>query len=599
MSRHRAMRMSARRGVATWPIVVLSVVLLIMLAWLGWSYAGEVLKRRTAAELASCVEGEATLTIAVTPSMGEVIQRAAITWTKSHPVVLDHCMRAEVASVLPQAVLDGLTTGWDTESLGARPGAWLPESSLWVNRLAAQDARLLGSEPASVATSPVVLAMPENAATVIHETIREDSMFRWRDLPELVSILDGWGRFGRPEWGAFTVAVPDVATNPASALALQSVLADASPRGSGPVTVDMLNAPGVSEAMRRLASSVPSSQPATTLEALTALGTAGDLRGIPFHAVPALEYDLYRRNVGADGNASPAAPLAGVLVGGPTPTADFPFIAITDERVDQLQVRAAQKFREFLQTAPQQLELAKVGLRVPSTQVRPNPAPGIRWAVTHQDLTAADANTTQQISAAWTNAGGSGQVVTVLVDVSRSMLEDGGKGKNRLDWVKAALSGQIDRFGSGSLGLWTFSRNLGERDEPYRKLVETAPVSDNRAALKDAVAGMKAASATFLYPSLLTVYGSALEHYQEDRPNRLVLITDGPDDSQLTYEQFKRELAKRRAGHPDLPISVIAIGPDSDRDELTELARSTGGTFATVADGTGVEAALGQLLSDF
>jgi Ca-activated chloride channel homolog len=595
MSRHRAMRMSARRGIAAWPIVALSAVLLVMLAWFGWSYAGDVLERRAAAELASCVEGEATLTIAVTPSMTDVIQRAAITWTNSHPVVLDHCMRAEVASVPPQAVLDGLTTGWDTKSLGARPGAWLPESSLWVNRLAAQDARLLGSEPASVATSPVVLAMPENAAAAI----RENSMFRWKDLPELVSTPDGWSRFGRPEWGAFTVAVPDVATNPASALALQSVLADASSGGSGPVTVDMLNAPGVSEAMRRLASSVPSSQPATTVEALKALVTASDLRGTPFHAVPTLEYDLYRRNVGADGNASPTAPLAGVLIGGPTPTADFPFIAITDERVDQLQVRAAQKFREFLQTGPQQLELAKVGLRVPSTKVRPNPAPGIGWAVTQQDLTAADANTTQQISAAWTNAGGSGQVVTVLVDVSRSMLEDDGKGKSRLDWVKVALSGQIDRFGSGWLGLWTFSRNLGERDEPYRKLVDTAPVSDNRAALKDAVAGMEAASATFLYLSLLTVYDSALEHYEEGRQNRLVLITDGPDDSQLTYEQFKRELVKRQAGHPDLPISIIAIGPDPDRDELTELARSTGGTFATVEDGTSVEAALGQLLSDF
>src|SRR5215204_1002560 len=156
MSRHRAMRGPAHRGVAKWPIVALSTVTLIVLGWLGWSYAGDLLERRAAAQLASCIEGEETLTIAVTPSMGEVIQGAALAWAKTHPVVLDHCMRAEVAAVAPQAVLDGLTTGWDTKSLGARPGAWLPESSLWINRLAAQDARLLGSEPASIATSPVV-----------------------------------------------------------------------------------------------------------------------------------------------------------------------------------------------------------------------------------------------------------------------------------------------------------------------------------------------------------------------------------------------------------------------------------------------------------
>jgi len=287
-----------------------------------------------------------------------------------------------------------------------------------------------------------------------------------------------------------------------------------------------------------------------------------------------------------------------VVVGGPTPTADFPFIAITDERVDQLQVRAAQKFREFLQTGPQQLELSKAGLRVPGTKVRPDPAPGIRWAVTQQDLTAADANTTQQISAAWNNAGGTGQVVTVLIDVSRSMLEDGGGGKNRLDWVKEALHGQIGRFGTGSLGLWIFSREIGEQKQAYRQLVRTGPVSEQRAALDEAVNAIRAASATFLYPSLLAVYDSALANFEQGRTNRVVLVTDGPDDSDLSYDQFKRELAERRQANPHLPISVIAIGPDPDRAELTELARETGGSFSTVKDGTGVEAALGRVLSD-
>lgn len=593
MSRHRATRAPARRGVAKWPFAVLSTVLLVVLAWLGWNYAGDVLERRAAAQLASCTEGEERLTVAVTPSMNDVLQRAAEAWTASRPVVLDHCMRAEVASVAPQAVLEGLTTGWDTKALGSRPGAWLPESSVWISRLAAQDARLLGSEPASIATSPVLLAMPENAAAAV----REGSMVTWGNLPKLVGEPDGWNRFGRPEWGQLTVAMPDVATNPASALALQSVLASSSPQGNGPVTVEMLNAPGVGDAMHDLASALPEQQPASTVEALDALAAAADMREAPFDAVPTLEYDLYRHNVGADGHEAPASPLTGVAVGGPTPTADFPFVAIADERVDQLHVRAAQKFREFLQTGPQQLELAKAGLRVPSTKVRPSPAPGIRWAVTQQDLTAADANTTQQISAAWANAGDSGQVVTVLIDVSRSMLEDGGQDRTRLDWVKAVLSGQIDRFGSGSLGLWAFSRSLGDDEKPYLRLVETAPVAEHRDELKNAVAGMEAESATFLYLSVLAVYESALQNYQDGRPNRVVVITDGPDDSQLSFDDFVKDLDELRDDR-ELPISIIAIGPDPDRNELTELARSTGGTFATVEDGTGVEAALGQVLSD-
>ncbi|HEY3260952.1 MAG TPA: substrate-binding domain-containing protein [Pseudonocardiaceae bacterium] len=592
MPRHRAADGPARRGVAKWPIAVLISVLLVGLVWLGWSYASDVLERRAAAELASCTEGEETLTVAVTPSLSEVIERAAMAWTRSHPVVLDHCMRAEVARVPPQAVLTGLTTGWETKALGARPGAWLPESSLWINRLAAQDAKLLGSEPASIATSPVVLAMPEQQAAAI----REGNVFTWGQLPKWTNVPEAWQRYGHPEWGAFTVAMPDVASNPASALALQAVLASAGQKGSGPVTVDMLTEQPVTEAMHLLAAATPPEVSASTMDALNALAAATDPTGTPFDAVPTLEYDLYRRNLGLDGSAAPAQPLTGVMVGGPTPTADFPFIAIADERVDQLQVRAAQKFREFLQSGPQQLELAKAGLRVPSTKVRPNPSPGIRWTSTQEDLTAADANTTQQISAAWANAGNSGRVVTVLVDVSRSMLEDGGGGKNRLDWVKGALTGQIGRFGSGSMGLWTFSRNLGDQDEPYRQLAPTGPVLHQRQELENAVAGMQAASATFLYPSLLVVYDSALEHIDPGKQNRVVLITDGPDDSQMTYEHFMRELTKRRAGKPDLPISVIAIGPDADRNELTELARSTGGSFSTIKDATTVETALAQLL---
>lgn len=576
-----------------WPIVSLVAIVVMVLGWFGWSYAGDVLERRAAAQLASCVEGEATLTVAVTPSVADVVGRAAVNWTKSRPVVLDHCMRAEVASVAPQTVLDGLTAGWDTTTLGQRPGAWLPESSLWINRLIAQDAKLLGSEPASVATSPVLLAMHEPAA----KAVRERSGFTWGDVPALVAEQEGWARYGHPEWGRFTIALPDVATNPASALSLQAVLADGSAQKSGPVTVELLNTPDAVQRMSRLAAAAPAATPTTTDEALAALAAAPDVAGSGFDAVPVLEYDLYRRNVGADGNPALPVPLVGTAVGGATPTADFPFVAISDVRVDQLQVRAAQKFREYLQNGSQQLELAKAGLRVPSTDARPDPMPGIRRTVTQQQLVPADANTTQQISAAWTNAGGSGQVVTVLVDVSRSMLEDGGEGRNRLDWVKASLRGQISRFGSGSLGLWEFSRELGQNGQPYRRLVRTGPVDEQRDDLEQAVDEMEAQSATHLYPSLLAVFDAAADGLQEGRQNRIVLITDGPDDSDMTYEQFTRELEKRRTATPGLPISVIAIGDEPEREELTALARSTGGSYATVKDGTGVEAALGQLLS--
>ena len=283
MARHRAaVDPSSRRGVAIWPFVAVGAVLALLLGWLGWSWAGNLLESRLQAVSASCSEGEAVLTVAVTPAMADAVGRGADAWTKSRPVIMDHCVRAEVAGLPPQAVLDGLTAGWDPQQLGARPGAWLPESSLWINRLTAQNAALVGSQPTSIATSPVVLAMPEAAAKAFFE----GSGLQWHDLPGLVADPNGWERFGHPEWGRFTVAIPDVANNPASGLALQSVLASSSPKGGGPVTVDMLTVPAVTNAMAKLATAAPPAQPAAPLEALNTLATTNDSAAARHEAAP-------------------------------------------------------------------------------------------------------------------------------------------------------------------------------------------------------------------------------------------------------------------------------------------------------------------------
>lgn len=594
MSRHRTEDGPSERSVAIWPFVAVGAVLVLLLGWLAWSWTGDILARRLQAQLAGCAEGEVVLTVVVTPSMAGVVGRAADTWTKSKPVVQDHCIRTEVAGLPPQSVLDALTAGWDSGKLGARPGAWLPESSLWINRLSAQDARLLGSQPTSIATSPVVLAMHEPAGQAV-----ESSGLRWQDVPALVAEPAGWQRFGHPEWGRFSLAMPDVARNPASALALQSVLASTNPAvagpNAGPVTVETLGAPAVNDAMIRLATTMSPEVPGTTLDALNALAGADDVAKAPFDAVPTLEFDLYRRNTGLDGQLAPSKALAGVPVGGPTPTADFPFVAIAG---DQVQVRAAQQFREFLQSQDQRQELSKAGLRVPGSQLRPDRAPGIRWSDSQNELTGADANTTQQISAAWTNAGGTGQIVTVLLDVSKSMADDGGGGRSKLDWAKATLDGQINRFGSGSLGLWVFSSNLTPDGLPYRRLVPTAPVTNQHDQLTQAVAGIGPAADSHLYPSLLAVYRQALIERQQGRTNRVVVITDSRNDAPtMHYEVFKPELDKLAGGPVELPISVVAIGSEIDRDQLTEISRVTGGTFNNPNDGTGIEAAFGQLLS--
>jgi Ca-activated chloride channel family protein len=400
MSRHRALRTRVRRGVAQWPIAVIGLVVLLVLGWLGWNWTGSVLERRAAAQAGACSQGDATLKVAVTPSAADAVRDVAQRWSAQRPVVYDHCIQVEVQSVDSQAVLEGLTQNWDKGKLGEPPHAWLPDSTLWANRLAAQNHALLGAAPKSVATSPVLLALPEQGA----QALSNGNSFRWTDLPDITSSEAGWAKYGKPEWGAFKVAMPDPATNTATALAIQSALAGASPDGKGPVTTDMLELQPVKDTMAKLVASKPARSPVSTWEAMGRLGDKPTVNAAGFSAVPVFEVDLYRHNTGKDNGTAPLRPLFGVTVGGPTPIADFPFVPLTGDWVGESQMRASQAFREFLTQPDQQKVLAAAGLRVEATNDRPELTPGLRWNPTTEDLVAADANTTQQISASWATA---------------------------------------------------------------------------------------------------------------------------------------------------------------------------------------------------
>jgi Ca-activated chloride channel family protein len=591
MGRHRALAKRVRRGVAGWPIAVVGVVVVALLGWLGWTWVEGMADRQAAAQAQGCPEGDSVLRVAVARAAVEAVQQSATRWNEQKTVVYDHCVRIEVAALDSSRVFAGLTGEWNTETLGPRPQAWLPESSFWVNRLAAANNGLIGSSPESVASSPIVLAVPSEAV----KPLTAGNSVTYGDLASLTSAPDGWARYGKPEWGRFTVAIPDPASNAASALALQCAIAGASPQRSGPVTPETLTLPAVQQNLAQLVAARPGNVPPSTAEALLSLASVGKVEGAPYSAVPVTEVDLYRRNLGMDGMPT-AKPLYEVAARGPSPAADFPFTGLAGTGVDQTQIRAAQKFREFLKESDQQRAFNRVGLRAAGGAEYPHDAPGIRWDSATTSLVPADANTTQQIAATWTNTADGGQVVTVLVDVSRSMLDDGGEGRSRIDWVKQSLHGMTDRMATGSLGLWQFSRKL-DGEKPYKRLALTGPVIEQRPALHAAVDALEPASGTHLYTSLDAAYRYALGSFVEGKHNRVVVITDGPNDGGMSYQQIRELLRELGGGKHKVPVGFIAIGPDPDRGQLTDLARATGGSVSELTDAKGVDAAIAQILS--
>ncbi|MBV8931108.1 MAG: VWA domain-containing protein [Kutzneria sp.] len=592
MARHRTLMTRVRRGIARWPIVVVALAVLAGLGWTGWMWVDSVLDHRAAALLTSCPAGESTLRIAVTPSAADPIRAAAENWTKQHPIVNDHCVRVQVQSVDSETVLTGLTQNWDEGRLGPRPDAWLPDSTLWVNRLSAQNNNLIGAAGISVATSPVVLATQSAA----YDALTAGNLLRWTDLPALSAEPAGWSRYGRPQWGKFRLAVPDPATSPASAMAIQSALAGATAQGTGPVTTAMLAEQPVKNLITQLVSSRAGGAPATPQDAMDGLSKAADVGTASYGAVPVTEVDLYRRNVGKDGAPAPANPLYEVPMGGASPRADFPFVTLAGDWINSIQGTAAQQFRDFLRRPEQQRLLVTAGLRGEGGGEHPKPAPGMRWPAPTEQLVPADATTTQQISASWTAAVEGDLVVSALVDVSAPMGQDGGDGRSQLDWVKDALNGQIDRTVSGSLGLWTFARAV-DGDRNYRQVAPVASVGDHVEQLHAAVGQLAPAGAPQLDDSLLAVYRSVLDGYQAGKHNRIVVVVGGAEAGGPNADQLRGQLDRLRDPARPVPISIIAVGTGPDRDQLGAIARASGGTLSVLRSAKGIDATLGQLLS--
>lgn len=406
MGRHRAetshssLRRPRRpRRRRRWPIAALTAVLLLVVGWFGWMWVHERIMATPTADVVTCANGVTTAQIAAAPSIADAIGRAAAAYTESHVMVAGHCMRVNVSALDPQTVLTALEHGWDTGKLGPRPQAWIADSTLWTNQLTATNPGLAGDIAQSLATSPVVLAMPPDAAKAV--TTAEPPTFA--QLPALIAQANGWAGFGEPAWGQFTLAVPSPATNTASTLAVTAMLDPATPQGQAPLTADLLGTGQVRQNMANLAVGQPVG---ATHDALLALGRTGGIQGAPFSAVPALEVELYQRNVGGDGDAKPANVLDEVRLTGSTPFADFPYLPLAGPGESTDQITAVERFRDFLRTDQEQTQLARAGLRVTGDSLtHPDPSPGMDWGSASEGPAPTDAAGFQQLVTAWTAAG--------------------------------------------------------------------------------------------------------------------------------------------------------------------------------------------------
>lgn len=520
----------------------------------------------------SC-ESRTELAVAAAPDLAPAVRSTAAQWQRDHPGTGGVCVTinvtvseaADVAAAV--ATKHGVTLTGLGEANGTTeiPDVWLPDSSVWLVRLAAVAPGFKPVDGGSVAASPVVLAVPEPVATGLGW---KDAAVTW------TAVLDRLTKGSEVRSG-----MVDPTRDAASLSGLLSLSAAAATKPDAQsVTTAVLRsvaARGSAVADDLLARFPQSDDPVALANALSAAALS--------------EVDVIRYN-----HAKPAVPLTALHVQ-PAPAAlNYPFAVMPG--TDPAKSTAAEGLREALNSAAFRAALTGLGLHppdqaagaAPTTPGAPSPPAGVRPGGPRGgplDLKAVDG-----LLATWTVVTGPARMLAVI-DVSGSMLRPVPTAGNA---TRIQLTVQTARQGLGllddtwSLGLWIFAARLdGDRD--HRELVPIGLLSTRRPQLLAALGRIRAASGsnTGLNDTVLSAYQAVQDGWRPGQANSVVLFTDGLGNNDPDGGLSEAALLDRlqRIADPRRPVQMvlIGIGNEVNQKQLERIAVASGNGSAFVA----------------
>lgn len=516
-----------------------------------------------------------------------------------------HCATAAATKDKSGPAAEDVAAGFPDLAEADRPSVWLPDASTWLDLAADEGAKL--PDPASVASSDIVLAMPEEMAAAIHWDERAPS---WREIFNAARVDDTWAQLGHNEWGAFKLGKtsPIVATSGQAALlasygAAAGSLAELDPEQlSDEDVVDDVR-------VQELAVSHYMATPEHFLWHARQSADKGSIADF-LSAVIVDEKSVWDYNRGItsrDGvtrveGTPPAEQLMPIYPSDGFYAADNPAVVLSGSWVGDAERAAAEDFVRFAQTAEGQAIVRSTGYRdlngeldaSIATTGRLEPEP-----TAHLDFPSAE--TVIAASASFPEVRKRADVL-FLVDVSGSMGDPIATGESKLAAAKEAIQQALDHFTAGDrVGLAGFSAVDAGPVTPG----EVAPLTDiakGRRAFEQALTGLVPIEFTPLYAA---VDQFALERSADsdpDRINAIVLLSDGRNetlgDSPVSAEQM---IADLQHTHHEAPVLVftLAYGADADVATLQSISSATGAHYYDATDPTKVGDVLGDLVTSF
>jgi Ca-activated chloride channel homolog len=504
------------------------------------------------------------LPIAAAPDIEPVVRASAEQWTATKPRINGRCVAVTVAAADPADIAaavagqhQGTLTGVGRADGDVRvPKVWIPDSSIWLQRLRAAGQDWVPAEARSVARSPVVLAMPQPAAATLGWPNKK---LTWADL---LTKLSGGSRL-KP-------GIVDPNRDAASLSGLLALGAAANAAGSKGQQAAVAG-------LRALATG----RAALRADLLARFPRGADVGSLAssLSAAPLSEQAVIAYNGG-----QPPVPLAPVYLE-PAPIAlDYPYTVLPGASRDE--AAAAQAVLVTLAGDDYRDSLARQGLRASDGSTGTGFA-DLKAAPVKASPTgpAPDPATLDKLLTNWGTLIAPGRMLAVI-DISGSMATPvptaGGATREQVA-VEAARRGLGLLDDTWAVGLWTFSTKLDSGND-WQQVVPIGPLSGQRANL---LAGLdnihtKTNGGTGLYNTVLAAYKAVQATWDPSRVNSVVLFTDGKNEDApgLTLDQLVAELTKIK--DPARPVVVVALGIGNQVSEA-ELRRITnsinGATF--------------------
>jgi len=430
------------------------------------------------------------------------------------------------------------------------PDIWIPEEEVWVDILRDQGNDDFSGNCESLATSPLVIAMWEQAA----ESLGWPGLpLGWLDIGSLAADPTAWAYYSGGEFGdslRLGHTHPGLSGSGASTLL---ALVQAAQSKTESVDVDDIEQPIVQASVSAFEAAVSWFSSNTKNLSTTMVERGNKFLG----AAVMYENDVVENG---DGALVPIYPLEGTFV------ATHPACINTASADETLE--AAQIFRDYLLDVPSQEVALANGLRPANTSVSiGSPLDSVHGVDLDQPVLRFDSPSVETVYAAqdlWQSARKDVNLV-MLLDVSGSM-----RG-NKIDNMRDAAIQFVQQMGDDDIiTIVAFSDSL-----PV--IVNHQQVGLARAQITAAIDNLVAAGDTALYDAVGLGSTIIAETTTSETTNALVVLTDGQDTYSYRYA-FDQSLMDMAASN-DTTVFTIAYGEDADRDVLSQLAFGANGNF--------------------